>query len=53
VVVLGGPPGHVRADLPVTLPGPREQIATRELPEFVSLRAEVGRLVRGRLVERR
>jgi len=53
VVVLGGPPGHVRADLPVALPGPREQIATRELPEFVSLRAEVGRLVRGRLVERR
>ena len=53
VVVLGGPPGHVSADLPVTLPGPREQIATRELPEFVTLRAEVGRLVRGRLVERR
>ncbi|WP_433376780.1 ABC transporter ATP-binding protein [Actinoplanes sp. CA-142083] len=53
VVVLGGPPGHVAADLPVTLPGPREQIATRELPEFVALRAEVGRLVRGRLVERR
>ncbi|MFI5896485.1 ABC transporter ATP-binding protein [Actinoplanes sp. NPDC051513] len=53
VVVLGGPPGHVAADLPVILPGPREQIATRELPEFVALRAEVGRLVRGRLVERR
>ena len=48
VVVLDGPPGTVRADLPVPLPGPREQIATRELPEFVSLRAEVGRLVRGR-----
>ncbi len=46
VVVLGGPPGFVRADLPVSLPGPREQIATRERPEFVSLRAEVGRLVR-------
>jgi NitT/TauT family transport system ATP-binding protein len=46
VVVLGGPPGHVRADLTVTLPGPREQITTRERPEFVSLRAEVGRLVR-------
>ena len=46
VVVLGGAPGQVRADLPVPLPSPREQIATRELPEFVSLRAEVGRLVR-------
>jgi NitT/TauT family transport system ATP-binding protein len=47
VVVLGGSPGRVRADLPVRLPGPREQIATRELPAFVHLRAEVGRLVRG------
>jgi NitT/TauT family transport system ATP-binding protein len=47
VVVLGGAPGAVRADLPVELPGPREQIATRELPAFVHLRAEVGRLVRG------
>jgi len=46
VVVLGAP-GHVRADLEVKLPHPRDQIATRELPEFVSLRAEVGRLVRG------
>jgi NitT/TauT family transport system ATP-binding protein len=48
VVVLAGAPGRVRADLPVALPGPREQIATRERPEFVALRAEVGRLVRGR-----
>lgn len=47
VVVLGSSPGHVRADLPVELPSPREQIATRELPDFVHLRAEVGRLVRG------
>ncbi|MEJ3748915.1 ABC transporter ATP-binding protein [Actinomycetes bacterium KLBMP 9797] len=48
VVVLGPAPGSVRADLPVDLPSPREQIATRELPAFVHLRAEVGRLVRGR-----
>jgi len=48
VVVLSGGPGTVRADLPVDLPGPREQIATRELPAFVHLRAEVGRLVRER-----
>jgi len=47
VVVLGASPGHVRADLTVDLPEPRDQISTRELPEFVRLRAEVGRLVRG------
>ena len=46
VVVLGPAPATVRADLPVRLPSPRDQIATRELPEFVHLRAEVGRLVR-------
>ncbi|GAA0519981.1 ABC transporter [Paractinoplanes deccanensis] len=48
VVILGGTPGTVRADLPIALPSPREQIATRESPAFVHLRAEVGRLVRGR-----
>jgi hypothetical protein len=31
----------------VNLPTPRDQIATRELPEFAHLRAEVSRLVRG------
>ncbi len=47
VVVLSRGPGQVRADLPVDLPSPRDQITTRELPAFVRLRAEVGRLVRG------
>jgi NitT/TauT family transport system ATP-binding protein len=47
VVVLSRSPGRVRADLPVGLPSARDQITTRELPEFVHLRAEVGRLVRG------
>ncbi|MFP3963279.1 ABC transporter ATP-binding protein [Actinomadura fulvescens] len=47
VIVLGRNPGHVRADIPVELPGPRDQITTRAEPEFVRLRAEVGRLVRG------
>jgi NitT/TauT family transport system ATP-binding protein len=47
VVVLTGAPGRVRADLAVHLPEPRDQITTRELPEFVQLRGEVGRLVRG------
>lgn len=46
VVVLGASPGRLVAELPVGLPDDRDQIATRELPEFVHLRAEVGRLVR-------
>ncbi|NDU75615.1 ATP-binding cassette domain-containing protein [Actinomadura sp. DSM 109109] len=47
VVVLARDPGRVRAELPVTLPAERDQIGTRSDPEFVRLRAEVGRLVRG------
>jgi NitT/TauT family transport system ATP-binding protein len=47
VVVLGGSPGHVITDLPVRLPERGDQIAAREHPEFVRLRAEVGRRVRG------
>ena len=48
VVVLTPGPGRVRAALPVTLPEPRDQITTKELPEFVRLRTEVSRLVRSR-----
>jgi NitT/TauT family transport system ATP-binding protein len=48
VIVLTPGPGRVRADLPVTLPAPRDQIETKELPEFVRLRTEVSRLVRSR-----
>jgi NitT/TauT family transport system ATP-binding protein len=48
VVVLTPGPGRVRADLAVSLPEPRDQITTKELPEFVRLRTEVSRLVRSR-----
>ncbi|MGD0701794.1 MAG: ABC transporter ATP-binding protein [Trebonia sp.] len=48
VIVLTAGPGRVRADLPVSLPEPRDQISTKELPEFVRLRTEVSRLVRHR-----
>jgi NitT/TauT family transport system ATP-binding protein len=48
VVVLTPGPGKLRAELPVNLPAPRDQIGTRELPEFAQLRGEVSRLVRGR-----
>jgi len=47
VIVLTGGPGRVRAEVPVRLPAPRDQIATKELREFAHLRAEVSRLVRG------
>jgi NitT/TauT family transport system ATP-binding protein len=47
VVVLSKAPARVVGDLKVDLPGPRDQITTRENPDFVHLRAEVGRMVRG------
>lgn len=47
VVVLSRSPGVIAGDLPVRLPSPRDQIATREQDTFVRLRAEVGRLIRG------
>lgn len=47
VVVLSRAPGGISADLTVGLPSVRDQVATRELPAFVHLRAEVGRLIRG------
>ena len=48
VIVLTPSPGGVRATLPVNLPSPRDQLATKELPDFVHLRTEVSRLVRSR-----
>jgi NitT/TauT family transport system ATP-binding protein len=47
VIVLTPGPGRVRADLRVSLSEPRDQIATKERPEFVRLRTEVSRPVRG------
>jgi len=47
VVVLARNPGRIAAELPVGLPSIRDQIETRGMPEFVRLRTEVGRLVRG------
>ena len=44
VIVLTPGPGRILANLPQ----PRDQTATKELPEFVHLRAEVSRLVRSR-----
>ena len=38
VIVLGGIPGHIEHILDVNLPRPRDQITTRENPEFLRLR---------------
>jgi NitT/TauT family transport system ATP-binding protein len=48
VIVLTPAPGRIHADLPVPLPSPRDQMTTRQLPEFARLRAEVSRLARNR-----
>ncbi|MFI5608397.1 ABC transporter ATP-binding protein [Amycolatopsis sp. NPDC051903] len=47
VLVLSKSPASIVADLPVGLPKERDQITTRESPEFVTMRAEVARLLHG------
>jgi NitT/TauT family transport system ATP-binding protein len=46
VVVLTHAPTEVKEQLPVDLPFPRDQLATKELPDFTHLRAHVYRLVK-------
>ena len=41
VIVLSASPTQVKEIIPVDLPRPRDQIATKGLPEFAHLRAEV------------
>ena len=45
VVVLSQGPSVVRKEISVDLPRPRDQLATKEDPEFPHLRSEVFRLV--------
>jgi NitT/TauT family transport system ATP-binding protein len=49
IVVLEGDPASVGREIPVGLPRPRHQLATKELPEFLRLR----RAVYDAIVERR
>jgi NitT/TauT family transport system ATP-binding protein len=46
VVVLTHSPTEVKEIVPVELPSPRDQIATKELHEFARLRAHVYRLIK-------
>jgi NitT/TauT family transport system ATP-binding protein len=51
VVVLTHAPTVVEEIIDVELPFPRDQIATKELPEFAHLRGHVYRLIKRELVE--
>ncbi|MFG2884708.1 ABC transporter ATP-binding protein [Streptomyces sp. NPDC048297] len=46
VIALTRPPATVAADIPVALPTPRDQIATRATADFVKLRTEVANHLR-------
>jgi NitT/TauT family transport system ATP-binding protein len=46
VVVLTHAPTEVKEIVPVDLPSPRDQIATKELADFTALRAHVYRLIK-------
>jgi len=39
-------PSTIVASLEVELPRPRDQVATRELDEFVHLRSDIARMIR-------
>jgi NitT/TauT family transport system ATP-binding protein len=46
VIVLSRPPARVEAEIPVSLPRPRDQIETKASRAFAEQRAEVARLIR-------
>jgi len=46
IVVLTPPPTSVQEVLDVDLPAPRDQVGTKELPEFARLRAHVYRSIK-------
>lgn len=41
ILVLDGSPATIAHEIPVELPRPRDQLATKELPEFLRLRRQV------------
>ena len=47
VLILDGAPATITHDIPVDLPRPRDQLATKELPEFLRLRRTVYRAITG------
>ncbi len=53
VVVLAGSPATVTRELRVDLPRPRNQLETRELPEFIRLRHEIFQTLASTIAGRR
>jgi NitT/TauT family transport system ATP-binding protein len=51
VLVLSAPPARLLADVTIDIPRPRDQVTTRQLPEFVRLRAEIASLLLRRTPE--
>jgi NitT/TauT family transport system ATP-binding protein len=47
VIILTGRPARVQEVLDVDLPRPRDQVETKEMPEFAHLRAHVYRAIKG------
>jgi NitT/TauT family transport system ATP-binding protein len=47
VVILTGRPARVQEVLTIDLPRPRDQVETKELPDFAHLRAHVYRAIKG------
>jgi NitT/TauT family transport system ATP-binding protein len=47
VIVLSKPPCSIVKILPVPLPRPRQQVETKQLPEYTHLRAEVYGMIVG------
>ncbi|MGH9278823.1 MAG: ABC transporter ATP-binding protein [Acidimicrobiales bacterium] len=41
ILILSGSPATITREIPVDLPRPRDQLATKELPEFLRLRRQV------------
>jgi len=53
IIVLNRAPSTVIKEIDVDLPAPRDQIATKSLPQFAAVRAEVLRAIRGQADESR
>jgi len=41
VLALSGPPSCVLADVPVTMPYPRDQVSTKQRPDYLEIRSKV------------